>query len=297
MLEITLKQLEAFVAVADCGSFYDAAQRLYLSQPTVSSHIAALEQHVGAVLLERGSRKKVTLTETGREVYRSAAAILARCRELEAGFSPQRGELRIGASTIPMGYLLPPILSAFQKAHPGCHFLLLRGDSGAVHEMLAAGTVQLGVVGTELDRENLVYRKFASDELVLVTPNTPEYRDLRRSGVLGAELLDRPLVARTVGSGTQNAVDRWLAACRPEKAQPKILARVESNEGVLELVSQGMGNAVLSSLAAAAWAEREKVLIFPLEKKPVTRDLFLAWPKQGSLTPLAQSLIDYLLAS
>ena len=293
MTELTLKQLQAFVCVAECGSFFEASQRLFVSQPTVSSHIAALESHFGLTLLDRGSRKKVTLTEAGREVYGRARGILQSCDELEQTFSRSGGELRLGASTIPMTYILPELMAGFQKVNPGCRFVLKKGDSGAVHAMLAEGTIQLGVVGTVLDRENLLYRRLCFDELVLLCPNSEEYRTLLAQGVLGRALLGRPLIVRTSGSGTQMAVDRYFSCVGVEAEQIHVIARVESNEAILQMVAQGMGNAILSSRAAQAWQQAGGILSFPLEEEPVVRELFLVWQKHIPLSHLARQFAEY----
>ena len=293
MTELTLKQLQAFVCVAECGSFFEASQRLFVSQPTISSHIAALEGHFGLTLLDRGSRKKVTLTDAGREVYSRARGILQSCDELEQAFSRDGGELRLGASTIPMAYVLPELMAGFQKEHPGCRFVLKKGDSAAVHAMLAEGTIQLGVVGTVLDRENLYYRRLCSDELVFLCRSDEETRALLAQGVQGRALLDRPLIARTPGSGTQMAVDHYLSGIGAAAEKICVIARVESNEAILQMVSQGMGNAILSSRAAHSWQETGKILIFPLEDAPVTRELFLVWPKHIPLSHPARQFAEY----
>ena len=293
MPELTLKQLEAFVCVADCGSFYQAAQQLYISQPTVSAHIAALESHFHTTLLLRGSRKKVTLTPSGQEVYLRAKAILQSCMELERDYAAQADELRLGASTVPMGYLLPPIMAEFRRQHPGCRFVVKKGDSTAVHQMLSGGEIQLGVVGTVLDREHLVYRLLAQDNLVLITPNTAEYRALAAEHVLGRRLLDRPLIFRSSGSGTQIAVDRYLSEQGIATEGIHVAARMESNEGVIELVAQQMGNSVLSALAVQDAVKAGKVLRFPLEQTPVTRELYLVWPKHVPLSQLTRQFIDF----
>ena len=82
MLEINLKQLEAFVTTAEYCSFTQAASALYLTQSTVSAHINSLEQILGARLIQRGARQPVMLTERGRQVYEEAKEILDRCRRL-----------------------------------------------------------------------------------------------------------------------------------------------------------------------------------------------------------------------
>ena len=292
MLEITLKQLEAFVCVADCGSFYEAAQQLFVSQPTVSAHIAALEAHFHTTLLSRGSRKKVTLTESGQAIYLRAKAILQSCRELEHDYPGQTQELCLGASTVPMGYVLPPLLARFRKQHPGCRFVLKKGDSTQVHAMLQEGSIQLGVVGTVLDREQLVYHRLARDQLVLVAPNTPEFQTLQSQGVYGRALLDRPLIFRSAGSGTQITVDRYLLDHRIGTEHIQVVARVETNEGILELVAQQMGCSILSELVVQDAVRAGKVLLFPLEPEPVTRELYLVWPRHIPLPQLARQFVD-----
>lgn len=98
MLEINLKQLEAFVTTAEYCSFTQAASALYLTQSTVSAHINSLEQILGARLIQRGARQPVMLTERGRQVYEEAKEILDRCRRLQgAGAQTGDRQLRVGA--------------------------------------------------------------------------------------------------------------------------------------------------------------------------------------------------------
>ena len=288
MLEISLKQLEAFVCVADCGSFYEAAQRLYVTQPTVSSHIAALEAHFHTTLLTRGSRKKVTLTESGQEIYRRAGAILESCRALEQTDFTSFDELRIGASTVPMGYILPPILAAFRKQEPGCRFTLEKGDSGDVYRMLEEGRIQLGVVGTLPEREGVAWRRLCGDELVLVAPPTAELRALKQRGTPGRALLNRPLIVRGAGSGTQKMAERYFTAQGIDRQTLSVVARVESNEAALALTEQGVGCAILSSRAAKAWEESGRVLCFRMDAQPLTRELYLVWQKKKGLSRPAE---------
>ena len=129
MTGLTLKRLEAFVCVAECGSFSEAAERMYLSQPAVSGAIAALETTLGVTLLERGRRKRILLTPQGQETYRRSKEILRSCQRLEEAFTSEETVLTIGASTMPMEVLLPPLLAAFHRKHPQCRFVLRSGNS------------------------------------------------------------------------------------------------------------------------------------------------------------------------
>ena len=109
------KQLEAFAAVVDYGSFSEAARRLYLTQPTISSHIRTLEKELGAKLIIR-TTKKITVTAKGYQFYESAVRILHIRNHLLESFaeSPKR-MIDLGVSTIPSSYLLPELLAAFGK--------------------------------------------------------------------------------------------------------------------------------------------------------------------------------------
>ena len=93
MLDINLKQLEVFVTTSEYGSFTRAADVLYLSQSTVSSHIRSLEETLGVLLFDRAARRTVALTETGKRIYPTAREIVDRCRALQSNLPEREGIL------------------------------------------------------------------------------------------------------------------------------------------------------------------------------------------------------------
>ena len=110
MNDISLKQLEVFVAVVEYGGFTRAAEELFFNQSTISAHISLLEQALGQELLVRGSRRSVRLTDAGERVYPIAKQVLSGCDALRALFAdsrPAAGTVALGASTMPGQYLLP----------------------------------------------------------------------------------------------------------------------------------------------------------------------------------------------
>ena len=118
---MNLKQLEAFVRVAETKSFSLTAKQLYLTQPTVSAHIASLEKELNTCLLVRNT-KGVALSEEGKELYAYAEQILELERKIKERFGLNRAGggsvLRVAASTVPAQYLLPDIMAAFRKKYP-----------------------------------------------------------------------------------------------------------------------------------------------------------------------------------
>ena len=159
MLKFSLKQLEIFVTVAELNSFTNAAKALYLTQSTVSAHISGLESALNTRLFSRDARRSVTLTAQGQRLYPAAKRILSDCRELTSLVENRHEELPLllGASTVPGQYLLPELLASFLRRRPDCRYLLRRGDSQQIHELLRAGSVRIGFVGARLDPARLRY--------------------------------------------------------------------------------------------------------------------------------------------
>ena len=290
---LNLKQLEAFCAVVEHGSFTAAAEALYLAQSTVSGHVSALENELGVPLLARTGKRSIVLTEEGRRVYEHAHIILRNCTELSRELEEQNTqELTIAASSVPMQYVLPRKLAAFSQLYPQCRFTLRDGDSERVHRLLMQGEAHLGFVGAILDEQHFDYDPIAEDALVLIAPDTPKYRSLYACGAAGNELLDEPLLFREGGSGTQLAGQRFLTENNIPAESLHIAARFENSEALLRAVGCGMGCAVISSLAAA---HTEGVLAFPLVGKNSSRTLYMLRAKDRRLTRAAKAFAEFLL--
>ena len=126
-----LKQLEVFVHVARLKSFSKAADALYLTQPTISAHVSALEGELGTKLVVR-STKEIQLTATGNILFGYATQILGLCeraeQEVKNASSDIQGALSIAASTVPSQYLLPRILPHLRRRYPKVFFQVFQGD-------------------------------------------------------------------------------------------------------------------------------------------------------------------------
>ena len=159
MNDISLKQLEIFVAVVEYGGFTRAAEELFFNQSTVSAHISLLEQALGKKLFVRSNRRHVRLTKEGEQVYPIARRILNDCAALRTLFSDADSApvVALGASTVPGQYLVPGYLAAFLKCEPEFRYSLRRGDSEQVHRMLKSGQIAVGFVGAVSEPENVDY--------------------------------------------------------------------------------------------------------------------------------------------
>ncbi len=296
MPQITLKQLEAFTAVVECGSFSRAAETLFLSQSTVSAHISTLEQILGQPLLQRADRHLPRLTAAGSRVYPMAKRVLADCEEMISLFVTENSAepLLLGASTVPGQYLLPRYLAAYLKKHPQQHYHLRRGDSAEIHQLIRSGSVRLGFVGAKLEPEVFQYISLAQDTLVMVAPNNEHYRCLHQQGALGRELLAEPTVAREEGSGTDRTVQDYMTGIGFPKDQLHILARVDDPETIKQMVAQGVGVSVLSALAVAREVADGTLIAFAMDPVGLRRDIYLIYPKDMLLSSAEQRFVEFL---
>ena len=283
MLDISIRQLEVFVATAEYCSFTKAAEDLHLTQSTVSMHIRTLEDVLGACLIERGARRKIILTEEGKRVYSIAKDILSRVDTLqERRLEEEEEPLRIGTSTVPAQYLLPKLLSGYLKKHHRVKYILRRGDSEHILEYLRKGEVRIGLTGYRNGDRGLIFQEIARDHLVLITENSETFRTMQSEGKTGQDLLQLPMIAREEGSGTQHAADAFLQ--RMGVKEPNIVARMDNPETIKMSVAEGMGVSLISDLAVSAEVRAGKLLSFPFTPEPEERKLYIVWRRDALLS-------------
>jgi len=275
-------QLRTLLAVLEHRSFVRAGEALGIGQSTVSFHVKALEQRVGVVLLERG-RGSIGPTAAGRALLPYAQRIVALVDEARARLDSSKkgevGELALAASTIPGEYLLPPLLAAFRVRHPGIRLEMAVFDSEKALAALLAREVDLAIVGTRPRGRELVSGIFAHDEIVLVGPAESAFAPHGKLSV--KELKDVPLVLREQGSGTREAIARFL----PHVHDSKHALRVGSTEAAKRCVQHGMGLAFLSRQAVASELAAGLFMVVALAGTPVRRTFY--WARHRSVTPSA----------
>lgn len=297
-MNISLKQLEIFVTIVECGNFTEAGRRLYLAQSTVSSHISALEDALRVSLFRRESKRSIELTPDGRRVYEYAKDVLNKCVALESTtIGEAKRDLVIGASSAPAKGLLPRQVLRFTREHPSCCCVVRGGDSEQVQKQVLEGNVQLGFVGSTDNRQSLVYERVAEDRLVLIAPAAPRFVKMQEQGVLGKSLLREPMVFRDQGSGTQKMIDNYLSAQEIDCRALQVRHYVSDPELLQELVVLGAGVSIVSALAACERVSAGKLVAFELEEQPVYRHIYMVYRKKGALSELAKAFAEQVRKS
>lgn len=293
-MDISLRQLEVFVNIVENRSFSKAAEVLYLSQSTVSSHIAQLETVLKTPLLERREKRLAEPTAAGWRVYNSAKEILALCRNMQEEFSTEeisRPFISIAASTVPSRYLVPQLIAAYVAKSPDTRFSVLEGDSAFALEKLKSGEVVLAFMGTRYETRLFQYHPVCKDRLVLITPSTEEFLTKQRDGALGRDLLCYPMIMREPGSGTRNEINKYLTHIGINPASLPVVAYMSDMESIKKAVINGLGITILSERAAEDAIAAGTVLRFQLDAKEYYRTLYLAYKKDKHFSAAERNFI------
>ena len=289
---MNLKQLEAFVQIADSGSFSKAAKDLYLTQPTISAHVSTLEKELNTRLFVRNT-KEVKLSDSGSILYDYAKQMIILQKQIEDTFAVREEKLQqritIAASTIPAQYLLPGILSTYLEKYPNQQFKIIEADSAQVVEMVVNHKVDVGFAGTVIDKRLCKYIPFYQDELVVITPNNEKYQNIDQN--IAAWILNEPLIMREEGSGTRKEAENQLKQIGILTSRLNVIASMESPEAIKRAVASGMGVSVISRLAAETELEKGTLLAFPISVEDMRREIHIIYNRNLQLSRSSERLV------
>lgn len=289
-----LKQLESFVAVVEYRSFTEAAKKLYISQPTISTHIQALEKELESKLFTR-TTKTIELTKRGMELYECAVKMLdLRDCLLHKWKSADEKIIRLGVSTIPSAYILPEFLPEFCKEHPEIFFHSIQSDSKGIIDGVMEDRMDVGLVGMECENEHLACIPFYEDELVLITPVTEHFLELQKKEFSMAELFKEPIILREKGSGTKKAADLFLEKEGIEKESLQVVAYMNDPEAIKNSVAAGLGISIVSKKAAENMIREKRLLSFEFSRYTSGRKFYIIYKKDFVLKSFISTFINYI---
>jgi len=292
---MNLKQLEAFVHVAEGGSFSKAAKELFLTQPTVSAHISSLEKELNVRLFIRNT-KEVNLSDDGKELYKYAKQMIDLQKKIEERFSAKKEAgkhcISIAASSIPAQYLLPKVLLRFNEKFPDEQLKIIETDSSQVVTKVVDHMVDVGFTGTVLEKKHCKYLPFYKDELVIVTPAAEKYVKIQDEMPDDISWIKKEaFIMREDGSGTRKEAEKQLQNAGIAVESLNVIASIGNQEAIKKAVRQGMGISVMSRLAAEDEIEAGKLLIFPIPGASEGRDINLVYNKNYELSRSAERFI------
>ena len=301
-MNISLRQLRTFVAVAESRSFSRAAEALALTQPAVSRNVTELEQAMGLQLLHRTTRE-VEPTDAGRVLLGNVTRVLedldACLLEVQGLATQRKGRVKVASSPTLSANLLPQCIARSKQQSPGVDIKLLDRIQSDVLLSVRSGEVDFGVVIDPSEKQDLHVQTILTEPFCLVCPSS--HRLARRKEVFWADLAGEPLVLLDHASGSRRLID---AALQAHGAAASVVQDVGHTTTIYSMVQQGLGLSVVPQLAIpAAWKRlaataarsgEPAVLVSRKLVPQVERGIMLVRRQQRELSPVAHRVWELI---
>lgn len=292
MKNFTFRQLKLLEAVARNSSFTRASEELHLTQPAVSTQIKQLEGEVGMPLFEHMG-KKIFLTAAGREMYMFSRTIAQQFTDIRAVLEEmkgiQRGNLDITVASTAK-YFAPYLLAAFCKQHAGITFNLNVTNRESILQELADNIPDMAIMGSPPKGMSLVANSFMSNPLVVIAP--PDHPLAQCSRVPLQRLLEERFIVREKGSGTRNAIDRFL-----EQHGETMNATMEMsrNEAIKHAVMAGLGLGMVSIHTLEMEFKLGRLVTLNVEGFPILKDWYIVHREGKRFSAATQAFKEFVL--
>ncbi|MFY9675872.1 MAG: LysR family transcriptional regulator [Terriglobales bacterium] len=285
-------QLEIFLEVARLSSFSRAAEKRFRTQPAVSSQIRALEEEVGARLLDR-SGGRVSVTAAGKLFFKYAEdtiegrkIILTEIAETER---VPRGEIVVGANEGTCLHILPEVFAQFKRDYPNVSVSIKRSDYAKILDSILENAVDFGFVSLPVTDNRLEAQMIHRDHLVAIT--APKHPLAHKKSVTVAEIAAYPLVLPKLGH-TRDALDVLFY---DHHVKPHLAMELDSSELLKRFVAAGVGIGFIARSNIQEDIRAKALVALNLADVRILRDLALVFRKDKSLSRAARAFMDIAL--
>lgn len=287
--------LRTYVRVVETQNLSRTADEFNISQPAVTKQIQALEDFYGVLLLERSGRRLRT-TEAGETLYHCAREIIKLLDKTEKvmleSSDSHRGNIFLGASTIPGQYILPGLIKEFKEKHPQISLSLDIADSEKIFNQVANREIDIGIIGAWLNSRKVDGFKLMDDQLLVIVP--AQHSLAACQGVSLQNLLSERWIFREKGSGTRKAVEDLLAIKGIRKEDLHIYIEAGSTEAVLASVESGMGISIVSRWAVEGLYNRRGIMALPIQDVDRERSFYVIYPRQKTRRKSVNQMLEFL---
>ncbi|MCS2608477.1 LysR family transcriptional regulator [Halomonas dongshanensis] len=291
MNNVTARQLEAIIAVADMGSFTEAAEKLHLSQPSLSQLVRQLEQTLGVRLFERTTRR-VSLSVAGREFLPVAERVLSRLergmQNMRAFAKGQQGQISFAALLTVGGSLIPAAMAAFQARYPNIGLEYLEESDEPIYQQVMAGDVDFGVSVAPSNLDDVNFHPIYKDYLYFVC--APDHPLAGEEEVSWHQIVEWPFIAMKPRTSMRGLTEQGFAITG-KPMEPVQVAGYQST--ILGMVANNIGVSALPSSLKLMF-RRDDVCLIPIRER-LYRDIGVLTSRRRELTPAARGFIDVLM--
>lgn len=291
-MRFTLRQLEAFTAIARTENVSRAAEALNLSQSATSAALAELEHQFDQRLFDRHG-KRLRLNESGRLLLPRAVELLDRAQEIEALLRGERGlgNLRVGATLTIGNYLLPLIVADFLQHHIENRVQLQVHNTANIISLVSHYEIDLGLVEGSVHDSEVEVAPWVEDELVVFC--APSHPLAKRGTATLAELAAEPWILRERGSGTRDTLEQAL---RHWNGRLAVRLELEHTEAVKRAVESGLGIGCISRLALRDAFRRGSLKAVETPELDLRRQFQFAWHRGKYHTAAMRVFLEHCRA-
>src|SRR5437667_7443440 len=289
VLVMDFDQLETFLEVARLSSFSRAAEKRFRTQPAISAQIRALEEEIGARILDR-SGGKVSITAAGKlfrkyaeETLEARKAVLTAIAETER---VPRGEIIVGANEGTCLHILPEVFAEFKKQYPDVAVNIKRSDYGKILESVIDNSVDFGVVSTPVTDTRLTVMLLHRDELVIIAP--PHHPLAKMKSAAVADVAKFPLVLPKAGH-TRDALENLF---HERRLKPRYAMELDSSELLKRFVAADYGVGFIARSNVLGDLRANALAAISISDAQIRRDLALVFRKDKALSRAALAFID-----
>lgn len=288
-----LETLKTFCDLVETGSFSRAAALNYISQSAVSQQVKTLEARFGVELIERSSRKKLSLTKAGQDLYRDCKEIVDRFKALELGMQQASatisGKIHI-ATVYSVGlHELPPYVKQFIQTHPQVKVQVEYSRTNKIYDACLNNLIDFGIVALPQRRPQLEIIPLRDDQLVLVC--SPEHKFAGRRKIKLASIGGENFIAFEKDIPTRKEIDRIL---KRFDVRVNIAMEFDNIETIKRSVEAGNGIAILPDTVVATEVRNQQLVILKFTEGPFNRPIGIIHRKGKIFSPATREFIDML---
>ena len=286
-----IRQLRAFVAIAESGTFTAGALRVHVTQAAISMQIRQLETEIGAKVFVRAPRH-VILTEAGEQLLRRARHILrehdAALDEIAELAGAERGRLRIGsASAMVLSEQLPAILKELRKQHPAAEISVISGTSEVLVDQILAGEVDVAFVSLPVDVRGIKTERLSQDQLVAIA--SPRHKLAKQRTISAYTLAGERLILGERGGNTRRLIDQFFAQAGTSLHVAMELSR---QQAIKKMVEEDMGVGIVPLQSVKDEVDKGKLIRWWIEGAQINWELGIAQLSNGYDSPIMQKFVS-----
>ena len=293
-----VRKLEAFCKVYELQNFSKAGEVMYLSQPTISSHVANLEDELGVKLFDRMGRK-VMATQAGHVLYRSAAMVFQNLGEAKASIEMLRdkvvGELIIGSSTIPSHHIVPALIAQFSKSYPDVRFTVCTSDSSEVIKKVVSGEWPVGIVGHKPTVDGVTAHLLMEDQSAVVVSTQADFAANLNGPISMEDLLKLPWIMRDKGSATRDQLEKAITAAGKNIQDLNVRCRVDGTCETIAHILSGVGVTMTSMLASQDFINAGAMRKLDVPELEGKREFYIIYHGERHMFPALKTFVDFAL--